>query len=65
MTVSLIVCFDPKILTPLEIINEINNLLTDMLVDHKINDYSISIPVDLPDIDVIVLVAEESEKNET
>ena len=65
MTHTILIEFDPKASSPLEVINTLNKILEQNLEEGKINDYSISVPImgDY-DLDVLVLVgkSEEAEK---
>ena len=56
---AILIEFDPKEASPLEVINTLNKILEQNLEEGKINDYSISMPTDEMDIDVLVLVAKE------
>ena len=62
---TILIEFDPKEASPLEVINTLNKILEQNLKEGKINDYSISIPTDELDIDVLVLVVRPKETKET
>ena len=54
---TILIEFDPKEASPLEVINTLNKILEQNLEEGKINDYSICLPADTDiDIDVIDLV---------
>jgi allophanate hydrolase subunit 1 len=62
MTHTILIEFDPKNASPLEVINTLNKLMQTNLEEQKISDYSISIPTPNGDIDVIELEAKEGNK---
>jgi hypothetical protein len=64
-TILIVIEFDPKGASPLEVINTLNKLLEQNLTEGKISDYSICQPIlnDDEEIEVIELV--EKRKEET
>ena len=54
---TIVIEYDPKEASPLEVINTLNKILEQNLEEGKITDYSICIPTDTDiDIEVIDLV---------
>jgi hypothetical protein len=60
---TIIIEFDPKEASPLEVINTLNKILEQNLEEGKINDYSILMPtntdLDLNVIDLVVKTPKE------
>ena len=64
MTHTILIEFDPKEASPLEVINTLNKMLEQNLEEGKISDYSICQPIleGNEEIEVIELVAKEAKK---
>jgi len=59
MTHTILIEFDPKDASPLEVINTLDKLMQTNLEEGKISDYNMAIPHPDEDIAVIELVAQE------